>query len=778
MDTRTNEGCRRRRGSRRQARLAAALACASALVTGCDSEAVARPFDDSPLRDSSTPVAPEVDARASLELARSLRANGDVTSARLVLDGLRASGADSAVLWESGLELGILDLQDGRIDVAAASLGALLPCSADESPNQARMRLGAALRLGGALERDGALERAAALYHVAVDGPSTASLEDVLWLRVSALARALRNDEEAATALDTALSVAQTPAARARVHEAIGDLRLAQDRHAEALGAFELALGSAIEGGARPARLAELASKQIRPALAVGKPEQVTEVRRRIVTDWPQTRPAWHAAVALGPEVVPWPDRVRMALDQGRYAELVPVATQILRNHPSAEQRVEAHYLIALAGLRTGRKKALSRLEDFARAHETSPWGAEALWEAIGVHLLAGRVRAATVLARELLAHHPRSPRAPGAAFWLAAFTTSASDRATYLQIASTGDLDDPLTLRALDRLRGAAEAQPRDSEPALDRLTFERWLAEHGRSIPEMQTLRTRALADVRLERAIDLGGALLEDLAEEELYDLFAAYENEPLVVEAVGRELQNRGLYALSVTTGHLLLDTLRPLGAKSALSAPRAAQTLAYPLAYWPVVEREANVYNVDPLLLLALVKHESWFRPEATSSVNARGLTQFMEPTATEIAATLGYADWSWSQMTRPDLSIEFAAYYVSRLSQTFDDRMTVLAAYNAGPGRVQRWLDEFSGLTPDAFVERLPYLETRKYVRAIGRTHALYRSIYGIDPDRRGRPIEDAASASDGPATPSPRRGVVDPSAPEGRSGPLSPGGA
>jgi soluble lytic murein transglycosylase len=161
-------------------------------------------------------------------------------------------------------------------------------------------------------------------------------------------------------------------------------------------------------------------------------------------------------------------------------------------------------------------------------------------------------------------------------------------------------------------------------------------------------------------------------------------------------------------------------------------PRALGQLAYPLAYMPLIQAAAAEDDLSPLLLLALIRQESFFDPLAASPVGALGLTQVMPPTGQEIARELSLEGFSTADLLRPEVSIRFGAHYLhSQLDLSAGNVYFALAAYNAGPDNAGRW----SGNPPipdrDLFVELIDLAETRSYVKLVLENYAVYRFLYG-----------------------------------------------
>jgi soluble lytic murein transglycosylase len=169
-------------------------------------------------------------------------------------------------------------------------------------------------------------------------------------------------------------------------------------------------------------------------------------------------------------------------------------------------------------------------------------------------------------------------------------------------------------------------------------------------------------------------------------------------------------------------------LEALPEPAADAAPPGLLRLAYPVDYASLVQSTGDRTDVSPLLLLALIRQESFFDPWAGSSAGALGLTQVIPSTAEGIAADLGLrTEFSDQDLFRPAISIEFGAHYLSEQLDAFDGRLApALAAYNAGPANARRWLND----DDDLFLEDIPFGQTRAYVKLVTENLAAYRSLY------------------------------------------------
>jgi soluble lytic murein transglycosylase len=170
------------------------------------------------------------------------------------------------------------------------------------------------------------------------------------------------------------------------------------------------------------------------------------------------------------------------------------------------------------------------------------------------------------------------------------------------------------------------------------------------------------------------------------------------------------------------------------ARKALGRGAAPDARTYRLIY-PVVHEEALLaeaaeQGIDPSFVAALIRQESMFNPAATSAVGARGLMQVMPDLAGRLAGSLGYPVWDPVLLYQPDVSLQLGSYHLQELVTRYDRGVEVLAAYNAGASRVERWVKRGGVTDPEVFAERIPFVETRGYVRVIQRNQELYRALY------------------------------------------------
>jgi soluble lytic murein transglycosylase len=142
----------------------------------------------------------------------------------------------------------------------------------------------------------------------------------------------------------------------------------------------------------------------------------------------------------------------------------------------------------------------------------------------------------------------------------------------------------------------------------------------------------------------------------------------------------------------------------------------------PVMHRHTIEKYAALYNLDPLLITAIIKNESNFSESATSDKGAIGLMQLMPGTGRSLAAELGITDFKDSDLSNTAMNIRLGSYYVSKLLKEFKgNKILALAAYNAGETKVEVWYKENPLLEMDT--AGIPYQETKDYVNSVLRTY-------------------------------------------------------
>ncbi len=163
-------------------------------------------------------------------------------------------------------------------------------------------------------------------------------------------------------------------------------------------------------------------------------------------------------------------------------------------------------------------------------------------------------------------------------------------------------------------------------------------------------------------------------------------------------------------------------------------------LRFPIKYSEQIKLNAKQRNLDPAIVLGLIRRESAFDEKARSPVGARGLMQIMPKTGRQIARGLKEKWRSESSLFNPQLNVKYGTFYYKQLLNQFNGHYALAAAaYNAGPHRVKRWLPRQQPVAADIWIETIPFKETRAYVFAV----LTYALIYQQRMNRNDLKIKD-----------------------------------
>lgn len=626
-------------------------------------------------------------ARAHLAFARgeALARIGNAPQAARLFAGAGAGSGGLALAASARLREGEALVDAGLASDALPGLEALLRQAPDEG-TAARVRLA----LGRALRGAGDVERAAATLRA-------------LWLE-------LPDRPEATTAAEILAAWraagAQLPAESGADHAARAERLLAASRPAEALAELDAA-ARAEEPAADAERAAALRAASL---LALGRHDDAE-------------RAALPLAGAASPEAQRLARLVlaRAAARAGRLDEAIRFYADVaagaapLPGLPEWRQRDvgdEAAFLSAWLPYDAGDfARAIPALEAFARANRRSRRADDALWFAAWSRYRLGRAADAD----RALARLSRGPLADAALYWRARLARGADrQRALYRACLAAGGTG-WYALLARARLADLGGALPPPPPPA-------------PRPLPAPQD----PIVAARLSVAVELLGLGLRDAALAELRDL--------------ARTTRVRPAASLVAQLAAFAEDPDLPFRmARDHLLPSRRVLRWAYPEPERRTLVSTAEALGVDPALVLGVMRRESSFRADARSAAGAEGLLQLRPATADRLAAVLGLPGGAGARLADPRTSVTLGTHYLALLLARFGEPAAAVAAYNAGPGPAAAWATARAGMPVDAWVESIPYRETRQYVKIVLAEWAAYRALAGeppppIDPARKIAP--------------------------------------
>lgn len=377
---------------------------------------------------------------------------------------------------------------------------------------------------------------------------------------------------------------------------------------------------------------------------------------------------------------------------------------QVVQSYPG-DTIAASSALYLLADLSTDDRddaQAASLLTQLYSKYPTAARAPDARFRAALVDYMAGRTKLAAARFDSVAQAYPRADDGVAGRYWagraLAAAGNNAAARTRWDQIVT----QQPTTYYAVLSARRLRSAP---FKPAA--------AGSEAAALPDVDAAIARAQ---RLEQL----GMDVEARLEWDALDSLAA--NNPSRLIATARALAAHGEPARA---SHL--------AARAALAGHNDAAS--YRLIY-PVLDREelshfATARGLDVALVAGLIRQESGFNPRAVSVAGARGLMQVLPAVGEEVAHGLRYPVWYPSLLFDPDVNLELGTAHLAEMAKQYGSLVETLAAYNAGGTRVTRWLASRGSPDPELFTERIPFTETRDYVRLVTRNSEMYKVLYG-----------------------------------------------
>lgn len=150
---------------------------------------------------------------------------------------------------------------------------------------------------------------------------------------------------------------------------------------------------------------------------------------------------------------------------------------------------------------------------------------------------------------------------------------------------------------------------------------------------------------------------------------------------------------------------------------------------YPRNFSEYVEEYSYEYGIPEYVVYSVIKTESDFESGAVSDKGAVGLMQIMPDTFNWLTGMLS-ENLNSAMLYDPETNIKYGTYYLSYLYQRYGSWTEVYAAYNAGPGSVDEWLEEESYTDKNGKLSKIPYKETEDYVKRLKKANDTYKRLY------------------------------------------------
>lgn len=630
---------------------------------------------------------------------------GDTTRSRTALDS--AARVPHVARWQA---LEMLEQASGTGEHGLSHLKALWRrLAGTDLEHDARIHWSRVLR------HRGDTLASAALWTAHLDGSPSLSEAPHGWVAIADAARITGGDSMALAAYREAVSSGSSDPGVA--HAARHLVRINHELSSEEWLRIARILDRAGEGSAaldaydRHVAAAHAAGVEADPRARVERARLMTTVpsrREAGIEEWREL--AQHADPEVGVRTLTLWRALRQR--QGETAKANTLHRWLLERYPDSEPAARTLYLRGDAAQDRGELDAALRwYDETARTAPTRGFAGLARMRAAQIHLSRGDSIRALEAFEGYLHDFPTGRRWEEAAYWAARLLHGRGDPLRARQHVARIIDEAPVSYYAVL----GVDLEPEAFDPSLPR----------GPLTPAPNwMLMVLADIDLLIEAGLDrAAGTEIEALREQ------AASEGPDALIQL-----------AEQLVARHRTLDGIRVAwqardqGAEWSMRLARAV----YPFPYRAIVEREAQALGIDPLLLAGLIRQESAFVHDIQSGAGAVGLMQVMPATGRELARRLGFADFTPASLENPDVNIHLGARFLRDLLDRFDhDLPLALSAYNAGPTRARRWARLPEASDPDRFTERIPFSETRGYVKNVTRNLRLYQQLWADTPADR-----------------------------------------
>jgi soluble lytic murein transglycosylase len=366
-----------------------------------------------------------------------------------------------------------------------------------------------------------------------------------------------------------------------------------------------------------------------------------------------------------------------------------------------------ALYLLGDLSTDDGRDdESRSIFRDLYTRYPTSARADDARFKSAIIAFTQGDERRAALEFDSLVAVNPLSPEALAARYWSGRSWLAAGDsslaRVRWRDVVSR----EPLSYYASASGR---------------RLGLEPWSPAGG--VPDEDRFPRVAAVDSVIRRI---------DLLEQLGMDVEAKFEYDAL--EQAATSSTTRLLATASALRSRDQTSRAIRLAWKAVERGERNARVyrLAYPLVDREELTRQASARALDPAIVAGIIRQESSFNPRAVSVAGARGLMQVLPSVGQQVARSLRFPVWDSVLLFDADANLELGTTHLASFMKQYDGLVRVLAAYNAGGSRVDRWSGKGGVEDPEVFTERIPFTETRDYVRIVQRNVEVYRVLWRL----------------------------------------------
>ncbi len=392
---------------------------------------------------------------------------------------------------------------------------------------------------------------------------------------------------------------------------------------------------------------------------------------------------------------------------QGRTGDVRTLRKWLIERYPSSPEALEVRWTEAdRAATRGDLTAAVKELSTLADAAPTRSRAGEARMRIGQIELGRGHVREASEVFGAYLRDFPSGRHWEDASYWAARTRLELGDTVRARELVARVRRAEPVSYYAVmgaDLLGDSFDV----SVPEGEKPVRPGWLTEGLRRLDLLDAAGLDEGADAEVDRLIARAGS------------------SEPVCL-SLAEALIDRGRTVDGINLGWKRRADGHPWD--------RRLLRVVYPFPYRQLVVREAAEWDVSPFLLAALIRQESAFDAQIVSGAGAIGLMQLMPPTGKALARVHGPVGLSEQNLTTPEVNLHLGAAFLVEMARRYHgDLPLVLSAYNAGPTRATRWSRYPEASDPQRFTERIPFAETRGYVKNVRRNLGVYQALYDLE---------------------------------------------
>ncbi len=366
----------------------------------------------------------------------------------------------------------------------------------------------------------------------------------------------------------------------------------------------------------------------------------------------------------------------------------------------------EDYVMFKLAEL-SAPNKALEYYNAISKNYADSNYAPESLWNIIWNAYKIHDFNTAEILANQHLKTYKKVKSTPKVAFWLAKTylkeNKSQEAHNTFAKLVSIFP-DDYYGLRAeaiLNKKNDFWQTNPQNKIPE-PKEAVEFPLSISQIDIKELKIINTLfEMGDYEILKDADYSNPIVESWFD---------YKNDK----------KSRSIV--------LARDELDKMDVKPPIMS--AVYKLAYPRYWVDEINVSGSKLGIDPYLIAAIIREESYYNEHAKSRTGATGLMQLMPLTASYMISKLSDEVEKFADLEDPRTNMYLGCNYIKYLKDRFDNDLYVVAAYNGGEGSVNKWIKTYNTEDTDEFIEEIPFDETRLYVKKVFRSYHMYKKIY------------------------------------------------